>query len=156
MVVLRNSSAGAVTIPYHFSKSTTWRENHAPFGAILCAARGQMCGWVKPHPYKPSGNRLFPQVELAKNTTHRRKSFQTMFYSCITVPPYFPKKCRPQFCKIPCKNHHKLPHRFVQFFLRFLRAPAAKICTAEVCAYSSSGSPACMGAALPITSILFW
>ena len=32
--------------------------NHAPFGAILCAARGQMCGWVETHPYKSSGNRL--------------------------------------------------------------------------------------------------
>ena len=36
--------------------------NHAPFGAILCAARGQMCGWVKTHPYKSSGNRLFLQA----------------------------------------------------------------------------------------------
>uniref|UniRef100_UPI003FEE77B6 hypothetical protein n=1 Tax=Gemmiger formicilis TaxID=745368 RepID=UPI003FEE77B6 len=41
------------------AKSTTRRENCAPFGAILCAARGQMCGWVKTHPYKHPGNRLF-------------------------------------------------------------------------------------------------
>ena len=36
--------------------------NHAPFGAILCAARGQMCGWVETHPYKSSGNRPFLQA----------------------------------------------------------------------------------------------
>ena len=24
---------------------------NAPFGAILCAARSQRCGWVKTHPY---------------------------------------------------------------------------------------------------------
>ena len=34
-------------------------ENRAPFGAILCAARSQRCGWVKTHPY---------------NTTRRRAS----------------------------------------------------------------------------------
>ena len=156
MVVLRNSSAGAVTIPYHFAKSTTWRENRAPFSAILCAVRGQMCGWVKPHPYKPSGNRLFPQVKPAKT----QRTDANLSKPCFTAVSPFrhisPKRCRPQFCKIPCKNHHKSPLRFVQFFLRFLRAPAAKICTAEVCAYRSSGSPACMGAALPMTSILFW
>ena len=33
--------------------------NHAPFGAILCAARGQMCGWVETHPYNYPGNGPF-------------------------------------------------------------------------------------------------
>ena len=52
-----------MTVPCCLAKSTTRRENRAPFGAILCAARGQMCGWVKTHPYKSSGNRLFLQVK---------------------------------------------------------------------------------------------
>ena len=69
---------------------------------------------------------------------------------------FFRKRSGLYFCNVPKKNHQKTWHDFVQLFLRFLRVPAAKLCTAEVCAYSSSGSPACMGAALPITSILFW
>ena len=52
-----------MTVPCCLAKSTTRRENRAPFGAILCAARGQMCGWVKTHPYKSSGNRLFLQAK---------------------------------------------------------------------------------------------
>ena len=52
-----------MTVPCCHAKSTTRRENRAPFGAILCAARGQMCGWVKTHPYKSSGNRLFLQAK---------------------------------------------------------------------------------------------
>ena len=52
-----------MTVPCCLAKSTTRRENCAPFGAILCAARGQMCGWVETHPYKSSGNRLFLQAK---------------------------------------------------------------------------------------------
>ena len=52
-----------MTVPCCLATSTTRRENRAPFGAILCAARGQMCGWVKTHPYKSSGNRLFLQAK---------------------------------------------------------------------------------------------
>ena len=52
-----------MTVPCCLAKSTTRRENRASFGAILCAARGQMCGWVKTHPYKSSGNRLFLQAK---------------------------------------------------------------------------------------------
>ena len=33
--------------------------NRAPFGAILCAARSQRCGWVKTHPYITPEKRLF-------------------------------------------------------------------------------------------------
>ena len=35
-------------------------ENRAPFGAILCAARSQRCGWVKTHPYNTTRKRDFP------------------------------------------------------------------------------------------------
>ena len=31
----------------------------APFGAILCAARSQWCGWVKTHPYITTRKRAF-------------------------------------------------------------------------------------------------
>ena len=31
----------------------------APFGAILCAARSQRCGWVKTHPYITTRKRAF-------------------------------------------------------------------------------------------------
>ena len=33
--------------------------NSAPFGAILCAARSQRCGWVKTHPYITTRKRAF-------------------------------------------------------------------------------------------------
>ena len=37
--------------------------NSAPFGAILCAARSQRCGWVKTHPYITTGKGLFYKLK---------------------------------------------------------------------------------------------
>ena len=39
-------------------ESTMYRGS-APFGAILCAARSQRCGWVKTHPYITTRKRAF-------------------------------------------------------------------------------------------------
>ena len=130
------------------------------------AAYQLVCRKWLPVPVCKDGSRPIPTNLPATGYFHKSNLQKTqrtdanLSKPCFTAVSPFrhisPKRHRPQFFKMPCKNHHKSPHRFVQFFLRFLRAPAAKICTAEVCAYSSSGSPACMGAALPITSILFW
>ena len=129
------------------------------------AAYQLVCRKWLPVPVCKDGSRPIPTNLPATGYFHKSNLQKTqrtdanLSKPCFTAVSPFrhisPKRHRPQFFKMPCKNHHKSPHRFVQFFRRFLRAPAAKICTAEVCAYSSSGSPACMGAALPITSILF-
>ena len=131
-------------------------EKTARHSARFYALRAAKCAdGSRPIPTNLPATGYFHKSNLQKT----QRTDANLSKPCFTAVSPFrhisPKRYRPQFCKIPCKNHHKLPHRFVQLFLRFLRAPAAKICTAEVCAYSSSGSPACMGAALPITSILF-
>ena len=95
-----------MTVPCCLAKSTTRRENRAPFGAILCAARGQMCGWVKTHPYKSSGNRLFYKQRDAANAASLLR-FERVYCRgehCSPVPVCFARNCPGKCVAAPSRR----------------------------------------------------
>ena len=90
--------------------------NRAPFGAILCAARGHMCGWVETHPYKSSGNGLFLQAEASNARPYNPRDNSNIIKMCAqgahTI--FFIYYLLSFICKNPC-----FPHRKTGVFLFF-------------------------------------
>ena len=62
----------------------------APFGAILCAACSQRCGWVKTHPYITTRKRAFS----TNCGTHICVPYNLPEVSALPITVYFPVICR--------------------------------------------------------------